>query len=113
MLALFLKERFGWVEADIRWWGGSGREHCLKRCITWKLELWKSVGEASGSGKGSDNVYKGKKGFGHGVRGRNGPGNTRVRDLLADERFVEAVLEFLRTKVGMLKSGVVCWEGFL
>ena len=66
MLAPVLMERFGWIETDICWWCGSGRqnrEHCFKECITWRPEikgLWKSVGEVSGSGKGSDNVYKGK-----------------------------------------------------
>ena len=54
-------------------------------------------------------VYKGKKGFGYGVgEGRAGPGNTMIRGLLADERFLEAVLFFLKsTKVGMAKPGVI------
>ena len=99
-LAPSLKESFGWVEPDICWWCGSGRqarEHCVKGCITWKSEikkLWRSFGEASGRGKGLDNVYKGRKGFGYGARGRNGPGKTTVRELSADERFIEAGLEF-------------------
>ena len=68
------------------------------------------MGEASraGSTRGkSKNVYKGKKGFGYGLRGGGAaPGNTTVRELLSDERFLEAVLSFLgTTRVGCLKSG--------
>ena len=32
-----------------------------------------------------------------GLGGEAGPGNTMVRDLVADERCTEAVVEFLRT----------------
>ena len=73
--------------------------------------LWKSVGEAmmkegKQSERKSGHVYNGLKGFGYGGKGgRAGPGNTAVRKLLEDERFTEAVAEFLRsTKV---KKGVV------
>lgn len=115
MPAPFLKEGFGWIESDICWWCGTGRqtrEHCFKKCRTWKHEikrLWKGVGEAStGKGGNSSRVCKGK-GFGYGVsRGTAGPGNITVRDLLADERFSETVLFFLEsTKVGMVKAGVI------
>lgn len=43
-----------------------------------------------------------------GVRLTPGPGNTTVGELLSDERYTEAVMDFLRkTKVGEVKSGVI------
>ena len=62
-----------------------------------------------------DNVYKGKKGFGYGVKGgKAGPGNTAIRDLLADERFTEAVVGFLglpkQGKSKMEWSGEMWWQ---
>ena len=58
---------------------------------------------------GGERVGKGRKGLGYRVRGGPGPGNTiTVRELLSDERYIGAVLNFLRaTKVGMVKEGVI------
>lgn len=54
----------------------------------------------------------GAKGVGYGAKGgKAGPGNTTIRDLLADEMFTEAVVEFLgSTKVGEVKDGIVRWD---
>ena len=46
MIAPFLKEKFGWLESDMCWWCGRGRqtrEHLFKECSTWKERL-KSYG---------------------------------------------------------------------
>lgn len=53
--------------------------------------------------------WKSKKGFGYQVRSSvTRSSNTPVWELLADERFTEAVLEFIRnTRVGRVKAGVV------
>ena len=110
MIAPLLKEKFGWVESDGCWWCGGGRqtrEHLFKECRTWKDEirkLWTEVGEISGSIRGTSGgrVYKGRKGFYFGMdRKVVRPGNTSVKKLLLEERFVEAVLDFLEcTGVG-------------
>lgn len=114
MVAPFLKEKFGWVVSDGCWWWGGGRqtrEHLFKECRAWKDEtrsLWKEVGGISGDirvGTGGE-IYKGRKGFCFGMdRKVVRPGNTSVRKLLGDERFVEAVLEC--TGVGRVKQGVM------
>lgn len=54
--------------------------------------------------------YKGKKGFFIGATGVAGPGNTSVKKLtlLADGRFVKAVLDFLKSRVG--GSRVACYS---
>ena len=113
MTAPFLKEKFGWVESDGCWWCGGGRqtrEHLFKECRAWKDEirrLWKKVGEISGDIRiRSGEIYKGRKGFCFGMdRKVVRPGNTSVRKLLRDERFVETVLEC--TGVGRVKKGVM------
>ena len=57
MIAPFLKEKFGWIETDICWWCGTGRQtrgHLFGECLTWKEEikkLWKEVGGATSSGR--------------------------------------------------------------
>ena len=85
----------------------------FKECKAWKKEireLWKAVSEGVGhSERREGHVLKGKKGFGYGVRkGNKGPGNTTIRELLGDERYTEAVVEFLRvTKVGQVKEGMI------
>lgn len=115
MIDPFLKEKFGWVESDGCFWCGGGRqsrEHLFKECIAWKDEirkLWKEVGEASGNKNTGQSVYKGRKGFCLGMgSGVARPGNTPVRKLLSDERFVEAVLKSLEsTGVGKVKQGVL------
>ena len=65
----------------------------------------------TGSVRGWDGTYtKEGKAFGtYGVKwGRAGLENTTVRDLLADETFMEPVVEFLEsTKAGEAKDGVV------
>ena len=121
MIAPFLKERFGWVDSDTCWWcrgGRQSREHLLKECRTWKEEirtLWKEVGEILGSDKkvAGGGVYKGRKGFCIGMnKGVAGPGNTSVKKLLSDGRFVEAVLKFLgNTGVWKVKQGVLLRNG--
>ena len=83
---------------------------CLEKEIR---KLWKEVGEVSNVGKNTSGrgvaVFKGRKGFCLGMgRAMSRPGNTSVKKLLSDERFVEAVLGFLRsTDVGKCKKGVV------
>lgn len=124
MIAPFLKEKFGWIVSDTCWWcvtGRQTREHLFKECPAWKEEirkLWKEVGEATASPGGvhMQGVYKGKKGFGLKIQGREGetvrgPGNTSIRVLLADERCIPAVLSFLKnTKCGQVKEGVIVRE---
>ena len=53
--------------------------------------------------------FKGRKGFGIAVKGkRASPGNASVKKLFSDERFHEAILDFLRnTSVGRVKKGVL------
>lgn len=125
MLAPFLRGRLGWVESEGCWCGGTRqtREHLFKECLAWKPEiriLWRRVGETSGgtvnvSGHGRK-LYKGRKGFGLGISGGAGPGDTSVKRLLADTRFTEAFMDFLRTtkewnfKRELYKGpGKVCW----
>ena len=57
-----------------------------------------------------DAPFKSRKGFGYKIRqARARPSNTPVRDLLLDDRYTEAVLEFLETtRVGEVKAGVLC-----
>ena len=117
MIAPFLKEKFGWVESDGCWWSGGGRQsrkHLFKECRTWKdviRKLWTEVGEISGSIRDTSQgeIYKGRKGFCFGMDKKAvRPGNTSVRKLLSEERFVEAVLDFLEcTGVGRVKQGVM------
>ena len=126
MIAPFLRDKFRWVESDQCWWCSSGRqsrEHLFKECRAWKNEirkLWKEVGEISRVDRADmDNGEriskerkkgrKRKKGFGfftheYSVR----PDNCTVGRLMADPRFTDAVLSFLRdTQVGLVKKGVV------
>ena len=102
-----LKEKFGWTESDLCWWCGSRRrtrEHLFKERSAWKKEireLWKEVGKVSGTcGDERKSMYKGRKGFFIGWRDRDGrvvrrPGNTSVRTLMSERRFVPTVLDFL------------------
>ena len=118
MIALFLKEKFGWVESDLCWWCCSdrlSREHLFKECKTWKEEirrLWRKVGDISGeAGIGAERtrIRKRNKGFMLGsTKGRIGPGNCSIGRLFCDSRFTEAVLEFLAdTCVGKAKKVVI------
>ena len=44
-------------------------------------------------------MYKGRKGLCFGIsKGVSRPGNTSMKELLSDERFVEAVMEFLKIR---------------
>ena len=127
MTAPFLKEKFGWIESDTCWWctkSRQTREHLFKECSSWKQEirkLWKEVGEATSNQHHEirRSQYKGRKGFGLGVKVREGsrvrgPGNTSVGTPLADERCIPAVLSFLaNTKCGQIKEGVVLNRGTL
>ena len=69
MIAPFLKDKFKWLESDMCWWCGGGkqsREHLFKECRTWKGEirtLWKKVGEIAGNQKAKNlqDVYKGER----------------------------------------------------
>ena len=123
-IAPFIKEKVGWIDSDTCWWCGSGRqtrEYLFKECIAWESEiqeLWKRVGEISDRERESGTSrYKGWKGFFMGWTGRQAgmarrPGNTPVRSLLADRRFIGPALDFLRsTRVGMVKEGVVLSSG--
>ena len=121
MTAPFLKDKWRWTDSDQCWWCGRGRqsrEHLFKECTTWKKEireLWEEVGKISGrrreTGKERDErAYRSRKGFGFHVRqARARPSNTTVRELLSDERYTSAVLDFLsKTRVGEVKEGVIC-----
>ena len=62
--------------------------------------LWERVEEI-----GEREDMKGvSKGFGYGVRQGSGLGSTSIRELLAENRFVDAVLGFL--KVGKVEAGL-------
>ena len=67
-------------------------------------------GKASGRRQEGGGPFKSRKGFGLHVRqARARPSNTTVRELLSNDKYTEAVLDFLRkTKVGMVKEGVIC-----
>ena len=116
MIAPFLKDRWGWTETDSCWWcngGRQSRDHLFKECGRWAKEikdLWKEVGRASGRRQERGGPFKSRKGFCFHVRmARARPSNTTVRELLSDDRYTEAVLEFLgKTKVGIVKEGVIC-----
>ena len=80
--------------------------------------MWKKVGEVSGKGGGSPRAkYKGRKGFFIGWTKEyeyivRRPGNTSIRDLMSDRRFIGPVLDFLRaTEVGKVKEGFVLSPG--
>lgn len=95
MLAPFLKDKLRLTDSNLCWWCGIARqtrEHLFKECRAWKEEvatLWKEIGEISDriskaregekSVRTTGSVYKGKKGFGFGVRARLG--NTTIREL--------------------------------
>lgn len=72
MTAPFLTERFGWVESDVCWRCGIGRqtrEHLFKECLAWREEirtLWKKVGRVGqtggrAGGTGEGRVCKGER----------------------------------------------------
>ena len=90
--------------------------HLFKECRAWEKEtkeLWRAVGEAAGKKSkqdGIDRPFKSRKGFGFHVRqARARPSNTTIRELLSNDRYTEAVLEFLgRTRVGEVREGVIC-----
>ena len=65
------------------------------------------------NGKESGHVLEGKKGFGYSTRrGAARPGNTRVRDLLGDESYTEAVADFLGTaELVQIGEGVIAKKG--
>jgi hypothetical protein len=119
MIAPFLKDRWGWTDTDRCWWcekGRQSRDHLFKECRHGKKEireLWSTVGKISGkerSKEGMDRPFKSRKGFGFHVRqARARPSNTTVRELLSNNRYTEAVLDFLgKTRVGEVKEGVIC-----
>ena len=62
------------------------------------------------SNSGRNRPFKSRKGFGFHVRqARARPSNTTIRELLSDDRYIEAVLEFLEeTRVGEVKEGAIC-----
>ena len=98
--------------------GSTNERTSLKECSAWKEEIrkiWKEVGEAT-AGQGGvfmKGIYKGRKGFGLRVQGRDGetvrgPGNTSIGVLLAHERCIAAVLSILMsTKYGQVKEGIL------
>lgn len=93
--------------------GRQSREHLFKECTAWTGEirkLWSKVGKASGARVAVDAPFKSRKGFGYKIRQAQARlSNTSVRDLLLDDRYTEAVLEFLETtRVGEVKAGVLC-----
>ena len=116
MIAPFLKDRWGWTDSDTCWWcdrGRQSRDHLFKECRRWEKEireLWNAVGRASGGRQEEDGPFKSRKGFGfHVRRARARPSNTTVRELLSNDRYTEAVLDFLKkTRVGEVKEGVIC-----
>ena len=118
MIAPFLKEKWGWIDTDQCWWcrrGRQSRNHLFKECTTWRKEirkLWSEVGRISGERErdSRQGTHKSRRGFGFHVRtARARPRNTTVRELLSNNRYTEAVLEFLgKTRVGEAKEGVIC-----
>ena len=121
MIAPFLKDKWKWIESDICWWCNrrrQSRDHLFKECITWKEEirtLWEEVGKISGRREkagGSDDggPYRSRRGFGYHVRqARARPSNTTIRELLSNDRYTGAVLDFLEsTRVGEVKAGIIC-----
>ena len=59
-----------------------------------------------GGQTGVGHMHRGRKGFGYRVRRGPGPGNTTVRDLLSDDRYIGLVLDFLKTtRAGEVKAG--------
>ena len=64
----------------------------------------------SGKRGEGDGPFKSRKGFGFHVRqARARPSNTSVRDLMSDDRYTSAVLDFLeKTRVGEVREGVIC-----
>ena len=68
------------------------------------------MGEASGKRETTEDPFKSRKGFGCGVRqAKARPSNTSIRDLLSDDRYTEAVLEFLdTTRVREVKARALC-----
>ena len=116
MIAPFLKDRWGWTDSDKCWWcegGRQSRDHLFKECSKWGKEireLWDAVGKISGRRGEAEGPFKSRKGFGFRVRqARARPSNTTVRELMSDDRYTEAVLNFLgKTRVGEVKEGVIC-----
>ena len=112
----FLEGEVGMDDSDVCWWcdrGRQRRENLFKECTAWTKEirvLWKAVGEASGKRDGSRDPFKSRRGIGLRVRqARARPSNTSVRDLMSDDRFMEAVLAFIgSTRVGEMKEGFAC-----
>ena len=118
MIAPFLRDRWGWTDTDRCWWcerGRQSRDHLFKECRTWEREikeLWGKVGKISGKRESKEEIdrpFKSRKGFDFHVRqARASPSNTSVRELLSNNRYTEAVLEFLgKTRVGEVKDGVI------
>ena len=69
--------------------------------------MWTAVGKASGVRDAADDPFKSGKGFGYRVRqARARPSNTSIKDLLSDDRYTEAVPEFLR-RVGEVRARVI------
>jgi hypothetical protein len=101
MIAPFLKDRWGWTDSDSCWWcdgGKQSRDHLFKECRRWEKRLrnlWSAVGKISGRRQEGDGPFKSRKGFGFHVRqARARPSNTTVRELLSNDRYTEAVLDF-------------------
>ena len=99
MIAPFLKDKWGWIEEDTCWFCRRGRQtrgHQFKEWMRWKeeiREMWRKVGAESGKGEGG--------------KARARPDNTRVAELLGNERYTRAVLDFLEeTEVGCVGGGV-------
>lgn len=87
----------------------------------WKTEirkLWRTVGSIAGRRECPEAtaIYKSRKGFGYSVRCSTvRPRNLSIQDLLSDDRFTGAVVDFLKdTKVravrtdGLERSGPMC-----
>ena len=121
MIAPFLKEKWKWIDSDICWWcekKRQSRDHLFKECIAWKEEiarLWEEVGKVSGKRRESEGSndrgpYRSRRGFGYHVRqARARPSNTTIRELLSNDRYTGAVLDFLgNTRVGEVKAGIIC-----
>jgi hypothetical protein len=91
--------------------GRQSREHLFKECTAWTAEI---RGALDSGGEGIRKKRAGRtnplrvgrvSGTGSGRQGR-GPATHRVRDLLSNDRYTEAVLRFLRdTRVGEVKAG--------
>ena len=116
LMAPFLLERWGRGLSDqCRWCGRDrqSREHLFNECPAWETgirELWGAVGSIAVRRKRPEctGVHKSRKSFRYAVQCSSArPSNLAIRDLLSDNRFTGAVIDFLKSvKVEAVRSDV-------